>query len=67
MEVVGAGRDSTLWRQHWQNKLTTVIEIQWQQALLKGVDLPLTVKTVLIGKKCAYDPTLSLLKEKYFK
>jgi hypothetical protein len=56
MEVVGAGRDSTLWRQHWQSKLTTVVEIQWHQALLKGVDLPLTVKTVLIGKKCAYEP-----------
>lgn len=67
MEMVGAGRDSTLWKEHWQSKLTTVMEIQWQQALLKGVDLPLTVKTVLVGKKCTYEPDLFVLKEKYFK
>jgi hypothetical protein len=30
----------------------------WQQALLKGVDIPMTVRTVLVGKKCAYDPEL---------
>jgi hypothetical protein len=67
MEVVGAGRDSALWKTHWQKKLTDVVEIQWQQALLKGIELPMTVSTVLSGKKCTYSPELPLLKEKYFK
>lgn len=67
MEVAGSGRDSSLWKTHWQKKLTDVVEIQWQQALLKGIDLPMTVQAVLSGKKCSYDPDLPSLKEKYFK
>ena len=67
MDGVGLGRDSALWKDHWQKKLTEVIEIQWQQALLKGVELPLTVRTVLASKKSAYDPDLNSVKEKYFK
>jgi hypothetical protein len=54
MDTAGSNRDSALWRNHWEKKLTEVMEIQWQQALLKGVTLPMTVRTVLIGKKCSY-------------
>lgn len=62
MDVAGSGRDSTLWRNHWQKKLTEVIEIQWQQTLIKGVNLPMTVRTILIGKRCGYEPDLNELK-----
>ena len=62
MEIAGSGRDSVLWKNYWQKKLTDVVEIQWQQALLKGIDLPMTVQTVLAGKTCTYDPELPYLK-----
>jgi hypothetical protein len=44
-----------------------VLEVTWQQALVKGVDIPLTVRTVLVGKKAAYEPELHEVKEKYYK
>jgi len=56
MDVAGANRDSAVWRDYWKSKLTQVIEVIWQQTLLKGVDISMTVRTVLVGKKCSYEP-----------
>lgn len=67
MEVAAANRDSALWRDHWRAKLTEVIEVAWQQALVKGIEIPLTVRTVLVGKRAAYEPELHEVKEKYYK
>jgi hypothetical protein len=67
VEVAAANRDSGLWRDHWRAKLTEVIEATWQQTLVKGVDIPLTVRTVLVGKRPAYDPELFEVKEKYYR
>lgn len=59
MDIAGSGRDSGIWRSYWKKKLTEVVEIQWQQTMVKGVNLPMTVHTVLMGKKCTYEPDLN--------
>ena len=58
VEIAAMNRDSELWREYWRNKLTEVIEVVWQQTLIKGIDIPMTVKTTLVGKKPSFDPAL---------
>ena len=67
IEVAASNRDSALWREHWRTKLTEVIEVIWQQALIKGVEIPMTVRTVLVAKKPTFEPELYEIKEKYYK
>ena len=68
MEVASVDRESTKWRNHWFRRVRQVIEVIWQQTLVKGVSIPMTLRTTLQGgKHCTYEPDLLEVKENLYR
>lgn len=63
---VAAGRDGQDWRQLWLDRITKIVGIGWQKALLRGIPIEVTTSMLLGTNRCMFDPPLYELKEKYF-
>lgn len=47
--------------------MTDVIGIIWKQALLKGMNIPMTISSAFVSGSSVYLPDLSEIKEKYLR